>query len=69
MVRIVPNRYPAFEGNRPFVVDHRGPVFTEAPASGIHEVLVLSPDHDLPWSQFSDEQCALVMAAIVWALK
>ncbi len=46
LVRVVPNRYPAFEGDDPFVVENRGPVFTEAPASGIHEVLILSPDHD-----------------------
>src|SRR6185437_16969488 len=64
LVRVVPNRYPAFEGNQPFVVDHRGPVFTEAPASGIHEVVVFSPDHDLSWADFIDEQCVLVMMAI-----
>ncbi|HVB06261.1 MAG TPA: DUF4921 family protein [Acidimicrobiales bacterium] len=64
LVRVVPNRYPAFEGSQPFVVDHRGPVFTEAPASGIHEVLVFSPDHELSWGDFSDEQCVLVMSAI-----
>lgn len=63
-VRVVPNRYPAFEGSQPFVVDHRGPVFTEAPASGIHEVLVFSPDHDLSWASFSAEQSQLVMFAI-----
>ncbi len=60
-VRVVPNRYPAFSGDRPFVVDHRGPVFTEAPASGIHEVLVFSPDHDETWADFDDEQARLVM--------
>ena len=64
LVRVVPNRFPAFEGNRPFVVEHRGPVFTEAPASGIHEVLVFSPDHHLPWASFTPEQSQLVMAAI-----
>jgi UDPglucose--hexose-1-phosphate uridylyltransferase len=64
LVRVVPNRYPAFEGLQPFVVDHRGPVFTEAPASGIHEVLVFSPDHDLSWGSFDDHQCDLVMSAI-----
>jgi UDPglucose--hexose-1-phosphate uridylyltransferase len=63
-VRIIPNRYPAFSGDQPFVVDHRGPVFTEAPASGIHEVLVFSPDHDLSWADFDDEQASLVMQAI-----
>jgi UDPglucose--hexose-1-phosphate uridylyltransferase len=64
LVRVIPNLYPAFEGNMPFVVDHRGPVFTEAPASGIHEVLIFSPDHDLTWASFSDHQCDVVMSAI-----
>jgi UDPglucose--hexose-1-phosphate uridylyltransferase len=64
LVRVVTNRYPAFEGSQPFVVDHRGPVFTEAPASGIHEVLVFSPDHSLSWASFDDRQCDLVMSAI-----
>ncbi|MGH9303349.1 MAG: galactose-1-phosphate uridylyltransferase [Acidimicrobiales bacterium] len=63
-VRVVPNRYPAFQGDAPFVVEHRGPVFTEAPASGIHEVLVLSPDHERSFASLPDEQCSLVMAAI-----
>jgi UDPglucose--hexose-1-phosphate uridylyltransferase len=61
VVRVVPNLHPAFEGSRPFVVDHKGPVFSEAPASGIHEVVVFSPEHNLTWSSFSDEQCAIVM--------
>jgi UDPglucose--hexose-1-phosphate uridylyltransferase len=64
LVRVVPNRYPAFEGDEPFVVEHRGPVYTEAPASGIHEVLVLSPDHNRPWELLSDEHTGLVMAAL-----
>ena len=64
IVRVVPNTHPAFEGDAPFVVDHRGPVFTEAPASGTHEVVVFGPDHDLPWSGFDDAQAALVMRAI-----
>ena len=44
LVRVVPNLYPAFEGNAPFVVTNRGPVFTQATAGGIHEVIVLSPE-------------------------
>jgi len=63
-VRVVPNLYPAFEGDDPFVVTNRGPVFTQATAGGIHEVLVLSPDHRNSWSMLSDEQTAVVMAAI-----
>ena len=64
LVRVVPNRYPAFEGDVPFVVENRGPVFTEAPASGIHEVLILSPDHDSTMASLPDEQTDLVMLAI-----
>ncbi|HLI74111.1 MAG TPA: galactose-1-phosphate uridylyltransferase [Acidimicrobiales bacterium] len=64
LVRVVPNLYPAFEGDHPFVVENRGPVFTQATAGGIHEVLVFSPDHERGWERLSDEQAVLVMAAI-----
>jgi len=64
LVRVVPNRYPAFEGNAPFVVTNRGPVFTQATAGGIHEVIVLSPEHKNSWSMLSDEQATAVMTAI-----
>jgi len=63
-VRVVPNRYPAFGGADPMVVTHLGPVFTQAPASGVHEILVLSPDHDRSWADLSDEQSSLVMGAL-----
>src|SRR6266513_6476620 len=45
-VRVVPNLYPAFSGDEPMSVSNLGPVFTQASASGIHEVLVIAPDHD-----------------------
>ena len=64
LVRVVPNLYPAFEGNAPFVVTNRGPVFTQATAGGIHEVIVLSPDHQNSWPMLSDEQTAAVMVAM-----
>jgi len=64
LVRVVPNLYPAFSGDQPFIVENRGPVFTQATAGGIHEVLVLSPEHDTTWAMLSDEQAGLVMAAI-----
>ena len=54
LVRVVPNLFPAFAGNEPMVVDHLGPVFTQAPASGIHEVLVLTPDHNATWADLTD---------------
>ena len=41
-----------------------GPVFTQASAGGIHEVFVLSPDHQNSWSMLSDEQTTAVMSAI-----
>jgi UDPglucose--hexose-1-phosphate uridylyltransferase len=63
-VRVVPNLYPAFRGDDPMVVTHLGPCFTQAPASGIHEVLVLSPEHRAGWADLGDDQTALVMAAI-----
>ena len=43
LVRVVPNLFPAFEGNEPLRVQNLGPVFTQAAASGVHEVLVFSP--------------------------
>lgn len=63
-VLVVPNLYPAFEGREPMVVEHLGPIFTQADASGIHEVLVVHPDHTSSWADLSDEQAELVMAAI-----
>jgi UDPglucose--hexose-1-phosphate uridylyltransferase len=64
LVRVVPNLYPAFSGDEPFVVTNRGPVFTQASAGGIHEILILSPEHDVSWSMLSNEQTGLVMAAL-----
>ena len=64
LVRVVPNLYPAFEGDEPFVVANRGPVFTQATAGGIHEILILSPEHDATWAMISEEQSGLVMAAL-----
>ena len=64
LVRVVPNLYPAFDGNAPMVVTHLGPVFTQAPASGIHEVLVLTPDHGATWADLPEAHSGLVMAAI-----
>ena len=63
-VRIVPNKYPAFEGNEPFVVENRGPVFTAGSAGGIHEVLVLSPEHGTSWPDLDEKQASLVMRAL-----
>ena len=63
-VRIVANRYPAFSGSDPMVVSHLGPVFTQAPASGIHEVFVITPEHEATWADLSDDQASSVMMAL-----
>jgi UDPglucose--hexose-1-phosphate uridylyltransferase len=63
-VLVVPNLYPAFEGREPMVVEHLGPIFTQADASGTHEVLVVHPEHNASWADLSDEQATLVMQAI-----
>jgi UDPglucose--hexose-1-phosphate uridylyltransferase len=64
LVRVVPNLYPAFHGSGPMEIDQRGAVFTQAPANGVHEVLVLSPDHQAGWEDLDDKQAGLVMAAV-----
>lgn len=64
LLRVVPNRYPAFEGDGALQVEHLGPVFAQAPATGVHEVLVLSPDHAATWADLSDQQADLVMEAL-----
>lgn len=64
LVRVVPNLYPAFSGDDALAVENVGPVFTEAKASGIHEVLVFSPEHEAGWADIDDRQAGLVMAAI-----
>jgi UDPglucose--hexose-1-phosphate uridylyltransferase len=63
-VRVVPNLYPAFYGDDRLAVTHLGPVFTRAPASGIHEVLVITPEHDGSWADLDEDQVELVMSAL-----
>jgi UDPglucose--hexose-1-phosphate uridylyltransferase len=63
-VRVVPNLYPAFFGDEPMAVTHHGPVFVQAAASGIHEVLVLSREHAASWADLDDRDAGLVMAAL-----
>ncbi|MPY94730.1 MAG: HIT domain-containing protein [Acidimicrobiia bacterium] len=64
LVRVLPNLYPAFAGDGPLEVSEQGdPRFRRAPATGLHEVLVLSPDHGASWADLSDNQSVLVMAA------
>ncbi len=60
-MRVIPNRYPAFEGDDAFAVHHLGPVFVQAEASGIHEVLVYTPDHHGGIDTLDDEHAAELM--------
>ena len=55
-MRVVPNLYPAFDGDESFAVHHHGPVHVEAAASGIHEVFVYTPDHDGGLHLASDDE-------------
>lgn len=64
LVRVVPNLFPAFEGNEPMRVQNLGPVFTQAAASGVHEVLVFTPEHHGSWADLDDKHAGLAMAAI-----
>jgi UDPglucose--hexose-1-phosphate uridylyltransferase len=63
-LRVVPNRYPAFRGEDPMTVENLGPVFTQAHASGVHEVLVYSPDHMVSWADLGDDAAVATMRAL-----
>ena len=63
LLRVVPNRYPAFSGSGELEVEHLGPLFAKAPATGIHEVLILTPEHRHSWADLDDRQVGLVMSA------
>ncbi|MEZ5218980.1 MAG: galactose-1-phosphate uridylyltransferase [Ilumatobacteraceae bacterium] len=58
---IVPNRYPAFEGDESLAVRNFGPVHVQAEASGVHELLVYSQDHDANLATLSDDEIASMM--------
>lgn len=63
-LRVIPNRYPAFEGDDTFAVQNLGPVHVQAEASGIHEVFVYSPEHADGLHLLSDSQVAAMMQAL-----
>jgi UDPglucose--hexose-1-phosphate uridylyltransferase len=67
-VRVVPNRFPAFSSDRSapstLAATTLGPVFCEATAGGLHEVLVLTPEHTSSWADLDERQTGLVMAAV-----
>lgn len=58
---IVPNRYPAFDGDESLAVRNLGPVHVQAEASGIHELLIYSPVHDADVASLTDDEITTVM--------
>ncbi|MDO8389384.1 MAG: galactose-1-phosphate uridylyltransferase [Actinomycetota bacterium] len=60
-MRVIPNLYPAFDGDEPFAVHHLGPVHVQAEASGIHEVFVFTPHHEGGIHLATDEEVGEVM--------
>ncbi len=60
-MRVIPNRYPAFDGDEAFAVHNLGPVHVKAEASGIHEVFVYSPDHVGGLHDLDDEHASEFM--------
>ncbi len=63
-LRVVPNLFPAFEGDGNLTVRNLGPVHTMADASGIHEVFVITPDHTAGVGTFTDKVILDVMTAL-----
>jgi UDPglucose--hexose-1-phosphate uridylyltransferase len=63
-IRVVPNLYPAFHGDEGFAVHHLGPVHVMAEGTGLHEVFVYSPEHDLSLDQLDDEMAGQFMLAL-----
>jgi UDPglucose--hexose-1-phosphate uridylyltransferase len=63
-MRVIPNKYPAFDGLEPFAVRHLGPVHVMAEASGIHEVFVYTPNHSGGIDIFDDLKAEQIMQAL-----
>ena len=63
-MRVIPNRFPAFDGTDAFAVQNLGPVHVKAEASGIHEVFVFDPHHDGGLHALDDEHAAELMLVL-----
>lgn len=63
-IRVIPNLYPAFQGDEGFAVHHVGPVHVMAEGTGLHEVFVYSPDHDLSLDRLDDQTAGQFMLAL-----
>lgn len=63
-MRVIPNRYPAFEGDESLAVRNLGPVHVLAEASGKHEVFVFQREHNQRVDMFSDEVIGELMVTL-----
>ena len=63
-MRVVPNLYPAYEGDDGFAVRNLGPVHVVAEATGIHEVFVFSPEHSSSLDRLDDDGARQLMRVL-----
>jgi UDPglucose--hexose-1-phosphate uridylyltransferase len=63
-MRVVPNLYPAFDGDDSLAVRNLGPVHVMAEASGTHEVFVFTPNHRGGIDTFADDACSEIMVML-----
>jgi UDPglucose--hexose-1-phosphate uridylyltransferase len=63
-MRVIPNLYPAFDGNDAFAVQNLGPVHVKADASGIHEVFVYESEHEGGLGRLDDDHAAEFMMVL-----
>jgi UDPglucose--hexose-1-phosphate uridylyltransferase len=63
-MRVIPNLYPAFDGDDSLAVRNLGPVHVMAEASGTHEVFVFTPNHSGGLDTYDDDTCAEIMRVL-----
>ncbi|PIE34119.1 MAG: galactose-1-phosphate uridylyltransferase [Ilumatobacter coccineus] len=63
-LRILPNLYPAFDGDEGFAVHNHGPIHVSAEGTGLHEVFVYTPEHDAALNTLNDDQAGDFMLAL-----
>jgi len=63
-MRIIPNRYPAFQGDGGFAVHHQGPVHVMAEGTGLHEVFIYTRDHFGGLDRLTDDEASAVMTTL-----
>ena len=63
-MRVIPNLYPAFDGEDSLAVRNLGPVHVMAEASGTHEVFVFTRDHHGGIDTFGNDSCGQIMSVL-----